>query len=240
MAHPATPKKGNSDPPLRTFTLAFVFHLTLFCVYLYGYLWHFSDGAKQLPGSHGFGWFYRYLTFWGFSIQLVTWAFSLLTHLFPRWKDAKRISDLLASSVFGIANIITVLHWTLFVLIQGNPVEGELVDRPVALGILVHAVNALSAWLDVKIGERTFRYPSLRVSFGIATAYCAFILWCKFETGIFPYPFLNTWPQPEAFLVLLAVSMVLIYVFHKIGAAYAASGQSKVAKRVKSTLGKVS
>lgn len=59
MAPAAARKKGQATPLVRTFTLAFIFHLTLFCVYLYTYLWHFSDGAKQLPGAHGFGWFYR-------------------------------------------------------------------------------------------------------------------------------------------------------------------------------------
>jgi hypothetical protein len=33
------------------------------------FIWHFSPAAAKLPGAKGFGWFYKFLTFWGWSIQ---------------------------------------------------------------------------------------------------------------------------------------------------------------------------
>lgn len=46
-------------------------------IFIYVWSWHFSDRAQRLPGAQGFGWFFRYVTFWGWTLQTV--QFSLVT-----------------------------------------------------------------------------------------------------------------------------------------------------------------
>ena len=43
--------------------------------------WHLSPQAAAHPGAHGFGWFFRYLTFYSFSLQAATLALSALSDI---------------------------------------------------------------------------------------------------------------------------------------------------------------
>ena len=53
------------------------------CRYLRVWLWHFTPQASKLPGSRGFGWFTRYLTFDSFSLQLLQLIFCCLSKVMP-------------------------------------------------------------------------------------------------------------------------------------------------------------
>lgn len=46
------------------------------CAQVWG--WHLTPAASAHPGSQGFGWFFRYLTFYSFSLQAVTLGLSAL------------------------------------------------------------------------------------------------------------------------------------------------------------------
>jgi hypothetical protein len=43
--------------------------------------WHLSVEASMHPGAHGFGWFFRYLTFYSFSLQFATLGLSCLSDI---------------------------------------------------------------------------------------------------------------------------------------------------------------
>lgn len=40
--------------------------------------WHITPQAQNHPGSKGFGWFFRYLTFYSFTLQSATLGLSAL------------------------------------------------------------------------------------------------------------------------------------------------------------------
>ena len=50
---------------------AFVVHAFALLCYVRVWLWHLTPAAQLLPGSTGFGWFFRYLTFYSFSWQML-------------------------------------------------------------------------------------------------------------------------------------------------------------------------
>ena len=54
--------------------------------------WHLSVEASMHPGAHGFGWFFRYLTFYSFSLQFATLGLSCLSDI------AREVRDHLVSS----------------------------------------------------------------------------------------------------------------------------------------------
>ena len=43
--------------------------------------WHMSVEASKHPGATGFGWFFRYLTFYSFSLQFATLGLSCLSDI---------------------------------------------------------------------------------------------------------------------------------------------------------------
>lgn len=51
--------------------LAFLVHSAALGWYLRVWLWHFTPAAEALPGARGFGWFFKYLTFYSYTLQLV-------------------------------------------------------------------------------------------------------------------------------------------------------------------------
>jgi hypothetical protein len=59
--------------------LAFVVHAFALLCYVRVWLWHLTPDAKLLPGATGFGWFFRYLTFYSFTLQLLALFLSCLS-----------------------------------------------------------------------------------------------------------------------------------------------------------------
>ena len=43
--------------------------------------WHTSEQASAHPGANGFGWFFRYLTFYSFSLQVLQLALAALSDI---------------------------------------------------------------------------------------------------------------------------------------------------------------
>ena len=58
---------------------AFVMHALFFMVHMRVWGWHTSEQAAGHPGSQGFGWFFRYLTFYSFSLQVLQLALAALS-----------------------------------------------------------------------------------------------------------------------------------------------------------------
>ena len=46
-----------------------VVHAVAFAWFAFVWTWHLTPAAAALPGNHGFGWFFRFLTFYSFSLQ---------------------------------------------------------------------------------------------------------------------------------------------------------------------------
>lgn len=61
--------------------VAFIFHLAALLFYIRTWVWHTSEAALGLPGASGFGWFFRYLTFCSYTLQLVQLFFCCLAHV---------------------------------------------------------------------------------------------------------------------------------------------------------------
>jgi hypothetical protein len=51
--------------------LCLLFHSACLAWYISVWAWHTTPAASYLPGASGFGWFFRYLTFYSFTLQLV-------------------------------------------------------------------------------------------------------------------------------------------------------------------------
>ena len=47
-------------------------------IFLLVFVWHFTQAASRLPGAKGFGWFFKFLTFWGWTIQTFQYIFVAL------------------------------------------------------------------------------------------------------------------------------------------------------------------
>ncbi len=95
-------------------------------------------------------------------------------------------------------------------------VEGGNIERPLWLGLAVHVLNTVFAWIDVLIAQpRAFSKRAEAGSVGFAFVYLLWILLCRHFNGAFPYPFMNRMPQPWGFLAVGALGVFVFYsVFH--------------------------
>jgi hypothetical protein len=62
-------------------TLCLLFHSACLAWYISVWAWHVTPAASYLPGASGFGWFFRYLTFYSFTLQLVALALGVVDGL---------------------------------------------------------------------------------------------------------------------------------------------------------------
>ena len=84
-------KKPTHTRPLAD--LVFVFHLCAFLWFSRVWAWHLGAQASKLPGSKGFGWFFRYLTFCSFTAQTATLALCCAAHLAMRARVARAVAE---------------------------------------------------------------------------------------------------------------------------------------------------
>jgi hypothetical protein len=61
----------------RRTAVALTFHTVCLIWYTTVWVWHTTPAAAFLPGSKGFGWFFRYLTFYSFTLQLIALGLSV-------------------------------------------------------------------------------------------------------------------------------------------------------------------
>lgn len=193
---------------------AFLFHAFALLCYVRTWMWHMSPAAAVLPGAQGFGWFFRYLTFCSYTLQMVQLFVCCLAHVSKSPKRKKRLAataDQLSCALFGIANTVTALFFAIEKSTKGL-VEGGQLQRPAWLNVAVHIANSVVAWLDLLIvEERSFHGSSRHLALLIAVAYCTWLLVVRTFFGKFPYPILNKLPFPLGFVgfVLLGFAVVL-------------------------------
>ncbi|KAK9839410.1 hypothetical protein WJX81_000507 [Elliptochloris bilobata] len=192
-------------------------HFALLAWHLFVWTWHFlSPLAKNLPGAVGFGWFFRYLTFFSYTLQLVQLIVCCVAVVLPASKLREAVThfaDDLSCSVFGLANAVTimfhVLQWT-----TRDVVEGGDVERPFWLGASVHIFNAVTAWLDLLLGApRSFSARARQMSTAFTLVYTQWILVCRVANNEFPYPFMNKLPFPQGFFFVSTSATLLLYGF---------------------------
>lgn len=193
---------------------AFIFHSFALLFYVRTWMWHFSPAAAALPGAQGFGWFFRYLTFCSYTLQLVQMFICCLAHVArseKRKRKLKATADQLSCALFGIANTVTALFFAIEKSTKGL-VEGGQLQRPAWLNLTVHVANSVVAWVDlVIVEERSFQGSSRHLALVLAVAYCCWLLLVRQFFGKFPYPILNKLPFPAGFagFVVLGFGVVL-------------------------------
>lgn len=200
--------------------IAFVFHLFTFILYLRVWMWHTTPAALVLPGASGFGWFFRYLTFYSFTLQLFQFSLCILAHLAknPKRKlTLHRAADRLSCATFGLANTVTAMFFAVENTTHGL-VEGGQLERPWWLGLTVHVLNSAVAWIDlVIVEERNFCGRSRHLALTLALTYSAWLLLVRENYGKFPYPVLNKLPMPWGFLGFFGAGIAIIIGVFELG-----------------------
>jgi hypothetical protein len=229
--------------------VAFAFHLLAFVLYLRVWLWHTTPAALLLPGATGFGWFFRYLTFCSYTLQLVQLAVCCMAHLTKvrsrvalarlrlaapaaahrpaaaalqspaRRARLSTAADRLSCAAFGIANTVTAMFYAVENTTQGL-VEGGAADRPWWLAAAVHVLNSAVAWVDLfVVEERSFGGPSRHLALGLGLAYSGWMLVVRAAYGRFPYPVINALPFPSGYLGFASVGVTSVMVCFEVGRA---------------------
>ncbi|PRW20871.1 Leucine Rich Repeat isoform B [Chlorella sorokiniana] len=201
---------------------AFMFHAFALLFYVRTWMWHTTPAAAGLPGAQGFGWFFRYLTFCSYTLQMVQLAVCCMAHVSRQSKRKRRLTELadqLSCALFGIANTVTALFFAIEKSTNGL-VEGGAADRPAWLNMAVHVVNSLVAWLDLLIvEERSFEGSSRHLALLFAVAYCTWLLVVRQRFGKFPYPILNNLPFPLGFAFFVLLGFVVVLFTFQLGKA---------------------
>lgn len=210
-----------------------LFHLISFISFLYIFCWHVGSKAATFEQSKDFGWFFKYLTFCGFTFQMIAFLVSFISDLFPQANRTSFLADNLSCASFVIANLITVMFWCLL-LITKDPVDqdvrrGELLLQrpPFWLSIFLHLVNAIVAWIDILVANRRFSKLSLHAALVFGFLYCIWMQICATKNKGYPYPFLNALPEPEGLIGISLVGLSLMLLFFWVGAkvAYITRGE---------------
>jgi len=191
-----------------------LFHALAFAYHASVWGWHCTPAAGALPGTAGFGWFFRYLTFYAYTLQTLSFGVAAAAALHPasppRRKAALRAAaDDAACAVFGLTNVVTVMYYGLEAATAGV-VEGGPAPRPPWLGRSVHVFNAAAAWADLLVSHpRSFSPRAASLSHASAGAYAAWLLVVRAGAGAFPYPILNALPMPWGYLGLTGTALAL-------------------------------
>ena len=190
----------------------------------------------SLPGATGFGWFFRYLTFCSYTLQLIQFALCVLCRILPsqRARLATSIAaDRLACALFGLANMISAMFYTI-----ENAGGKGLIDaagrgaKPWWLAETVHALNSVIAWIDLFLVEdRTFHGHSKVLIVMFIVGYCSWALIVKHVYGAFPYPLMTLLPFPWGFVGLAAVASCIILLVFELGKRLKDSQRNGEARR---------
>lgn len=205
--------------------LQLLFHIVAAAAFFRVWIWHFTPAAAVLPGSRGFGRFFRYMTFCGLSLQtLAVWPVCIAADLQAvvgkrKGKKSKLLqaSDIIACAVFPLACVVTAMYYAISAGGKGLVEEGNS-KRPAWLSPAVHVGNSVPALVDVLLcSPRSFSRQSQTLSYTVSLAYMAWLLLVRHQFGEFPYPFLNKLPQPWTFLATASTGLLFFRAFFVTG-----------------------
>eukprot|EP00879_Flechtneria_rotunda_P001321 GHRR01001471.1.p1 GENE.GHRR01001471.1~~GHRR01001471.1.p1 ORF type:complete len:276 (+),score=55.94 GHRR01001471.1:235-1062(+) len=213
-------QKNIYEKRVRTPPRSLVVHVIAFSWFCFVWFWHLTPAAAQLPGNYGFGWFFRFLTFYSFTLQTIQLGMATVDDLQrtcygkSRWTKP---TDDLACAIFAFTHVVSIM----FYIIQGTTkmaVEGGHVQRPPWLDVSVHAFNTLVAWADLITSDRrTFSRTSERLSSVLVLFYLSYLMLCHHMNGRFPYPILNALSYPWGVCGLICSGLVLFMVAFRAG-----------------------
>uniref|UniRef100_A0A383VU37 Uncharacterized protein n=1 Tax=Tetradesmus obliquus TaxID=3088 RepID=A0A383VU37_TETOB len=213
--HATAYKERQRTPPR-----SLVVHAVAFSWFAFVWCWHLTPAASQLPGNQGFGWFFRFLTFYSFSLQTLQLGMATVDDLQRTWYGKSRWTkptDDLACAIFAFTHVVSIMFYT----IQGTTklaVEGGHVQRPPWLDVSVHAFNTLTAWADlISSDRRSFSRTSERLSSVLVVVYLSYLMLCRHMNGRFPYPVLNALSFPWGFSMLIAAGLVIFVLAFRAG-----------------------
>lgn len=229
------PLSPPTTPPSPLADAVFCFHTAACAWFIRVWAWHLTPAASYLPGASGFGWFFRYLTFWSFTLQTCALALCVAAHAVRGAKKRAmlaRTADDVSCALFGLANMVTIMYFGLEATTSGV-VEGGALPRPAWLGWAVHTGNAVTAWADLLLAHpRSFSPRAAKGAVGVAAAYSAWLLIVKLVAGRYPYPVLEALPHPHGYIVLTATAVSVLGGLFAVG-----RGLSTPLLRVKTKLG---
>lgn len=211
-------------------------HAFALLCYVRVWLWHLTPAAQLLPGSTGFGWFFRYLTFYSYSWQMLQLFIACLADISKvdilltqikcihaaclltaicllqdpvQSRFLNEWADDLSCALFGLANSVTAMYYLIDATTGKNAlVEGGEISRPPWLGFSVHVFNTMTAWADICCAHpRSFSRRAGRLSVAIIAFYTVWILICSHCNGAFPYPILNELPWPAVSTRIVPVAL---------------------------------
>jgi hypothetical protein len=197
-----------------------VVHAVAFSWFAFVWFWHLTPAAAQLPGNQGFGWFFRFLTFYSFSLQTLQLGMATVDDLQRTWYGKScwtKPTDDLACAIFAFTHVVSIMFYT----IQSTTklaVEGGHVQRPPWLDVSVHAFNTLTAWADlISSDRRTFSRTSERLSSVLVVVYLSYLMLCRHMNGRFPYPILNALSYPWGFSGLILAGLCIFVLAFRAG-----------------------
>ena len=208
------------------------FHLSCLCWFIYVWQWHIYDpAALLLKGATGFGWFFRYLTFCGFTVQTIMLMVAILDDIrclilptrYQKKGCAKRaiiawLADDIACISFAFANVVSIMFYSIYFATGGRGVMDPNENRPNWLSPSMHILNSIIAWADLGLifvvggyqQGRTFSSLSFFTCLSLALLYTWWSFIVKAVHGVWPYPFLNKLPHPQG---IIGTAFVAVLVF---------------------------
>ncbi|XP_073392325.1 uncharacterized protein [Physcomitrium patens] len=212
---------------------------------MFVFCWHFGKQASQLPQAWDFGWFFKFLTFCGFSFQMIALMTSLLSHLFPEEKVLKRSANDMSCASFEIVNVVTLVYWAVTfwtsdpLLLGWDKAARKTLQKGLSIGCPLWLTLVLNigivgiSWADILITERNFRRLTLYMTLVFGTIYTCWVHVCEARNEEYPHPFIRPSRQPEGTLTVSAVALLFVFLFHKIGSKLASRGSSPLARKIK-------
>eukprot|EP00891_Asterochloris_glomerata_P006268 jgi/Astpho2/6268/Aster-x0276 len=186
---------------------AFV-HGTLILLFGAVWGWHLTPKANEQKVAQQFPWFFAYLTFWGFTLQLLQMVVAFLADLQP--KDMLRdLADILSCSTVGVAAFVTACYYILV---------------PKWVSPVLHTGNFIGMLADYAVSrrQRTFSHAGAALQAAWMALYLALCLAIKHVNGKYPYDFMNELPEPQGMLlatVVLTGAVTITYYAARYGLA---------------------
>ena len=161
------------------------------------------------PNSSGLLGFWRYLTKWGLTVNLVLSFNALLNELRPRIP----VSDTLLSIALPMNTMILLLYWGLYAIDPYLVNSGE--PSPWYLEYYLHLGMIVFTWIEALAFTRPFRNHTRTIlaSSSVACIYIAFVEFVviPYEAS-YPYPFLGRLSElqlPAFYIGVVAFSLLL-------------------------------
>ena len=208
---------------LRSFSITTTFRIFSFALNLLIWCWFFSDGPHSLgldPHPESWGGRWRFLTFWGLSINLIMTGGALLSEFklvkFPTWFCTHAVIH---------STVVIILYWSL-VAIDPHLVRVPGRYLPWYIEYHVHLLSGILCYFEAF--KLTGCFKELKkdlIMINVMNA--AYISWIEFvifplsghpcnkakTVCGFPYPFLNEIPTSER-IGLYVFSTVFVLMFY--------------------------